>query len=132
MKNLQFFSNQLESKIHTHMQTLKEVKSSATHLCRCTPMLGDLYSEFSRRFEDLKNIEDKMHLVFSLLALNADNAPIDVQLELIGLAVRCSTGKAFQVSITAGVLFISQGREFSKHEETYSEDVGSLSIHLCI
>ena len=59
MRKLQFFSNQLENKILTHMQTLKEVKSSATHLCRYLSMLGDLHGEFSRRFKDFKKLEMK-------------------------------------------------------------------------
>ena len=41
-------------------------------------MLGYLNSEFSRRFEDFKNVEDQMHLIFSLFACNVDNASIDV------------------------------------------------------
>ena len=65
------------------MQALKEVKSTATHLCRYSSMLGDLHSEFSRLFEDFKNIEHEMHLISSPFACNVDNAPIDVQLELI-------------------------------------------------
>ena len=73
-----FFSNQLEKKILIHMQTLKEVKPSATHFCRYSFMLGYLHSEFSRRFEDFKNVEDQMHLIFSLFACNVDNASIDV------------------------------------------------------
>lgn len=85
MRKLQFLSNQLENKVLTHMQTLKEVKPSATHLCRYSSMLGDLHSEFSRRFEDFKNIEDEMHLISSPFACNVNNVPIDVQLELIDL-----------------------------------------------
>lgn len=81
--------------------------------------------------DDLKNIEDEMHPISSPFACNVDNAPIDVQLELID-SVRYSIGRALQVSITAGVLFISQGGESSKHEETCSEDVGSFWIHLCM
>ena len=52
------------------MQTLREVTPSADHLCRYSS-IGALHGEFSRRFEDLKIIEDEMHS--------------DVQLELIDL-----------------------------------------------
>ena len=44
-----------------------------------------MHNEFSRRFEDFKNIEDEMHLIFSPFACNVDNAPIDLHLELIDL-----------------------------------------------
>lgn len=84
MRKVQFLSNQLENKILTHMQTLKEVKPSATHLYRYSSMLG-VFSEFSRRFEDFKNIEDEMHQISSPFACNVDNAHIDVQLGLIDL-----------------------------------------------
>ena len=65
MRKLQFLSNQLKNKILTHMQTLKEVKPSATYLCRYSSMLGDLHNEFSRRFKDFKNIGDEIHLISS-------------------------------------------------------------------
>ena len=48
-------------------------------------MLGDLHSQFSRQFEDFKNIEDEMHLVSTPFACNVDNANLGVQLELINL-----------------------------------------------
>jgi len=85
MRKLQFLSSQLESKTLTHMQTLKEVTPSADHLCRYSSMLGALHGEFSRRFEDLKIIEDEMHMISSPFSCNVDNAPSDVQLELIDL-----------------------------------------------
>ena len=85
MGKLQFLSNQLKNKIFTHMQTLKEVKPSATHLYRYSSMLEKLHSEFSRRFKDIKTIEDEIHLISFPFACNVDNAPIDVQLELIDL-----------------------------------------------
>ena len=59
MRKLQFLSNQLDNKVLTHMQTLKEVKPSATHLCRYSSTLGDLNSEFSRRFENFKTLTMK-------------------------------------------------------------------------
>ena len=85
MRKLQFLSNQLKNKILTHTQTLKQVKPSATYLCRYSSMLGDLHSEFSRRFTDFRNIEDEIHLISSPFACNVDNEPIDVQLELMDL-----------------------------------------------
>ena len=85
MRKLQFLSNQLKNKILTHMQTLKEVKPSATHLCRYSSMLEELHREFSRRFKNFKNIENEIQLISSPFACNVDNAPIDVQLELIDL-----------------------------------------------
>ena len=53
-----------------------------------------------------------------------DNAPIDVQLELIDLQSDTVLAEHFK---SASVLF---GGEFSKHEETCSEDVGSFWIYL--
>lgn len=48
-------------------------------------MLGALHGEFSRRFEDLRTIEDEMHMIFSPFTCSVDNAPSDVQLELTDL-----------------------------------------------
>ena len=51
-------------------------------------MLGEfhpLHGEFSRRFEDFKTVEGEMHMISSPFICSVDNAPIDVQLELIDL-----------------------------------------------
>ncbi|XP_071063277.1 general transcription factor II-I repeat domain-containing protein 2B-like [Pseudochaenichthys georgianus] len=85
MTKMQFLSSQLESNTLTHMQTLKEVTPSADHLRRYSSMLGALHGEFSRRFKDLRKIEDEMQLVSSPFTCSVDNAPSDVQLELIDL-----------------------------------------------
>ena len=131
MRKLQFLSNQLENKIPTHIQTLKEVKPSATHLCNYSSMLGDLHSEFSRfRNLDLENIEDEMHLISSSFACNVDNALIDVQLELMDLqsdTVLVEHSKS--ASLLESYSSLKKG-ELSKHEKTCSEDVGSFCIHL--
>lgn len=76
MRKLQFLSSQLES------NTLKEVTPSADHHHRYSSMLGALHGEFSRRFEDLRTIEDEMHMISSPFTCSVDNAPSDVQLEL--------------------------------------------------
>lgn len=78
-------SSQLESKTLTHMQTLKEVTPSADHLSRYSSMLGALHGEFSGRFEDVRTIEDEMRMISSPFTCSVDNAPSDVQLELIDL-----------------------------------------------
>ncbi|XP_070406856.1 general transcription factor II-I repeat domain-containing protein 2-like [Nothobranchius furzeri] len=85
MRKLQFLSSQLESNTLTDMQTLNEVTPSADHLSRHSSMLGALHGEFSRRFEDLRTIEDEMHMISSPFTCSVDNAPSDVQLELIDL-----------------------------------------------
>ncbi|XP_068449722.1 general transcription factor II-I repeat domain-containing protein 2B-like [Clinocottus analis] len=85
MRRLQFISSQLESNTRTHTLTLKEVTPSADHLCKYSSKLGALHGEFSRRFEDFKTVEDEMHMVSSPFTCSVDNAPSDVQLELIDL-----------------------------------------------
>ncbi|XP_042337051.1 general transcription factor II-I repeat domain-containing protein 2B-like, partial [Plectropomus leopardus] len=85
MRKIQFLSRQLQSNTLTHMQTLKEVTPSADNLCRYSSMLGALHGEFSRRFEDLRTMEDEMHMISSPFTCSVDDAPSDVQLELIDL-----------------------------------------------
>lgn len=96
MTKMQFLSSQLESNTLTHMQTLKEVTPSADHLRRYSSMLGALHGEFSRRFEDLRKIEDEMHLISSPFTCSVDNAPSDVQLELIDLQSDAVLAKHFK------------------------------------
>ena len=81
MRKMQFLSNQLESNILTHMQTLKEVTPSADHLHRYSSILGALDGEFSRRFEDLRTIEDEMHMISSLLICSMEL--IDLQSDAV-------------------------------------------------
>ena len=85
MRKMQFLSSQLESNSLTNMPTLKEVTPSADHLRRYSSMLGALHGELSRRFEDLRTIEDEMNMISSPFTCSVDNAPSDVQLELIDL-----------------------------------------------
>jgi hypothetical protein len=85
MRKMQFLSSQLESNALTQMQTLEEVTPTADHLRRYSSLLGALHGEFSRRFEDLRTIKDEMHMISSPFTCSVDNAPSDVQLELIDL-----------------------------------------------
>ena len=85
MSKLQFLSSQLDSNYLTHFKTLKETPPSAAHLRRYSSMLNALHGEFERRFVDFRSIEDEMHLFSSPFACIVDNAPSDVQLELIDL-----------------------------------------------
>jgi len=48
-------------------------------------MLEALHDEFSRQFLDFKTVEGEMHMISSPFTCSVDNAPIDVQLELIDL-----------------------------------------------
>lgn len=86
MTKLHFLSSQLAGNTLTHMQTLKEVTTpSVDHLRRYSSMLGALHDEFSRRFEDLRTIEDEMRMISSPFTCSVDNAPSDVQLEVMDL-----------------------------------------------
>ncbi|CAL9707747.1 unnamed protein product [Knipowitschia caucasica] len=85
MSKMTLLSSQLENNSLTHMQTLKGVTPSADHLRRYSSMLIALHGEFSRRFEDLRTIEDEMKMISSPFTCSVDNAPSDVQMELIDL-----------------------------------------------
>ena len=54
-------------------------------LKRYSSMLVALHGEFSRRFPDFKTVENEMHMVSSPFTCCVDNAPSDVQMELIDL-----------------------------------------------
>ncbi|XP_069584553.1 general transcription factor II-I repeat domain-containing protein 2B-like [Ranitomeya imitator] len=85
MRKLKFLSSQLKINIITHMPTLKEVTPSADHLDKYSSMFAALHDEFSRRFEDFKAVESEMHMASSPFTCCVDNAPSDIQLELIDL-----------------------------------------------
>ncbi|XP_067950265.1 general transcription factor II-I repeat domain-containing protein 2A-like [Watersipora subatra] len=59
-------------------------------------MVGDLYSEFLRRFEDFKIIEDEIHLISFPFACDVDNVPTDILLELIDLQSDTALGEDFK------------------------------------
>lgn len=85
MRKLQLLSSQVKDNILTHLPTLKEATRSADHLHKYSTMLEALHGEFSRRFQDFKTLESEMHMVSSPFNCNVDNAPSDVQMELIDL-----------------------------------------------
>ena len=85
MTKLQFLSRQLERNNLTHMQTLKEATPSDDNLHKYSSMLEALHVEYSRRFQDFRKMESEMYFISSPLTFNVDDAPSDVQLELIDL-----------------------------------------------
>ena len=85
MTKLQFLSRQQESNYLTHMQTLKELFPSDDNLRRYSSTLRALHGEFSRRFQNFRIMESEMHLISSPFICNVDDAPSDVQLELVDL-----------------------------------------------
>ena len=85
MRKLQLLSSQMKDNILPHLPILKEATPSADRLHRYSSMLEALHGEFSRRFEDFKTVESEMHMVSSPFTCIVDNAPSDVQMELIDL-----------------------------------------------
>lgn len=85
MRKLQLLSSQVKDNILTHLPTLKEATRSADHLHKYSSKLEALHGEFSRRFQDFKTLESEMHMVSSPFNCSVDNAPSDVQMELIDL-----------------------------------------------
>ncbi|XP_074513994.1 general transcription factor II-I repeat domain-containing protein 2A-like [Sebastes fasciatus] len=85
MRKLQLLSSQMKDNILTHLPTLKEATKSADHLDKYSSMLEALHGEFSRRFQDFKTVESEMHMVSSPFTCSVENAPSDVQMELIDL-----------------------------------------------
>ena len=85
MRKLQLLSSQVKDNILTHLPTLKEAKRSGDHLQKYSTMLEALHAEFSRRFQDFKTLESEMHMVSSPFNCSVDDAPSEVQMELIDL-----------------------------------------------
>ncbi|KAM3850152.1 general transcription factor II-I repeat domain-containing protein 2A-like [Diretmus argenteus] len=85
MRKLQLLSSQVKDNILIHLPTLKGATRSADHLHKYSNKLKALHGEFSRRFQDFKTLESEMHMVSSPFNCSVDNAPSDVQMELIDL-----------------------------------------------
>ncbi|KAM4521384.1 general transcription factor II-I repeat domain-containing protein 2A-like [Odontesthes bonariensis] len=85
MRKLELLSSQVKEKVLTHLPTLKAATKSADHLQKYSEMLDALHCEFSRRFQDFKNLESEMLLVSSPFNCSVEKAPSDVQMELIDL-----------------------------------------------
>lgn len=85
MRKLQLLSSQVKDNILTHLPTLKEAKRPGDHLQKYSTILEALHAEFSRRFQDFKTLESEMYMVSSPFNCSVDDAPSEVQMELIDL-----------------------------------------------
>ena len=85
MIKVQLLSCQVKDNILTHLPTLKEAKRPGDHIKKSSTMLEALHAEFSRRFQDFKTLESEMHMVSSPFNCSVDDAPSEVQMELIDL-----------------------------------------------
>ncbi|XP_063802305.1 general transcription factor II-I repeat domain-containing protein 2B-like [Pseudophryne corroboree] len=85
MTKLLLFSRHLRNKQFTHFCTLHQVAVSDENLEKYASSVLDLHGEFSWRFNDFKTIEKDLSLVSSPFTFDVDNAPCDLQLELIDL-----------------------------------------------
>ncbi|XP_071216541.1 general transcription factor II-I repeat domain-containing protein 2B-like [Salvelinus alpinus] len=82
---LLLLTSQVEANNLTHLPTLLVCSLSDDQREKYTLLLRGLNGEFSCRFEDFKVLENDMLLVSSPFTFNVDNAPTDLQLELIDL-----------------------------------------------
>ncbi|CAB4056423.1 unnamed protein product [Lepeophtheirus salmonis] len=71
--------------------------------------------------------QSEMHMVSSPFNCSVDNAPSDVQIELVDLQ-----SGLLQASLTEGLLLLPQRGELSTPEKACLEDFGSLRIRLCL
>ena len=85
IRKLQRLSSQVKDNVLTHLPKLKEAKRPDDHFQQYSSMLEALHSEFSRRFQDFKTLESEMHMVSSPFNFKVDDAPSEMQMELIDL-----------------------------------------------
>ncbi|KAK7886618.1 hypothetical protein WMY93_026239 [Mugilogobius chulae] len=132
MRKLEFLSSQMRENILTHMPTLKEVNPSAEHLKRYSSMLEALHSEFSRRFQDFKIIESEMHMVSSPFSFSVNDAPSDVQMELIDLQSDTLLAEKFR-SVPLNEFYSSLKEENFPHMRRHAQKILVLfgSTYVC-
>ena len=85
MRKLQLLSSQVKDNILTHLPTLKEAKRPGDHLQKYSTTLKAVHAEFSRQFQGFKTLKSEMHMVSFPFNCNVDDAPSEVQMELIDL-----------------------------------------------
>lgn len=93
---LLLLTRQVEANNLTHLPTLLVCSLSDNQQEKYTSLLRAVNSEFSHRFEDFKVLENDMLLVSSPFIFNVDNAPTDLQLELIDLHSNAVFGELFK------------------------------------
>lgn len=132
MRKLQLLSSQVEDNILTHLPTLKEATRSADHLHKYSSMLEALHGEFSRRFQDFKTVESEMHMVSSPFNCSVDNAPSDVQMELIDLQSDTLLAEHFR-SVSLLDFYSSLKEENFPHLRRHSQKILVLfgSTYVC-
>lgn len=132
MRKLQLLSSQVEDNILTHLPTLKEATRSADHLHKYSSMLEALHGEFSRRFQDFKTVESEMHMASSPFNCSVDNAPSDVQMELIDLQSDTLLAEHFR-SVSLLDFYSSLKEENFPHLRRHSQKILVLfgSTYVC-
>ena len=85
MNKLLLFSEQLQNNRLDHFETLKQVNLLKSNKERYVVQLNDLHSEFTRRFSDFRKLKNEFTTVSAPFSISANNAPSEVQLELIDL-----------------------------------------------
>ncbi|XP_029448954.1 general transcription factor II-I repeat domain-containing protein 2-like [Rhinatrema bivittatum] len=82
---LLLFSKQTKGSVFTHFPTLKSRTVSPEQSNKYSSILSNLCADFSLRFRDLEKIEKTLELVACPLACHYEEAPVELQLELIDL-----------------------------------------------
>ncbi|XP_014460030.1 general transcription factor II-I repeat domain-containing protein 2-like [Alligator mississippiensis] len=85
MMKLLLFSHQIGNKEFSNFPTLQQVTVCDQNLEKYMSSLLNLHAELSRQFEDFQMIENDLSLVSSPFTFDVDNAPSELQLELIDL-----------------------------------------------
>jgi len=115
-RKLQLLSSQVEENIFTHFPTLKAATRSADHLHKYSSMLEAVHVEFSK--------ELRVKCTWFLLPSTAVWIMCQVMFRWNSLTcpTDTNTGRALQVSVTAGNVLFPQRGELSTPKEACSED----------
>lgn len=87
MAKLQLFSKQFMEQQLLHFPTLQRRSEhlKSEDFIKYGNTVTDLHNEFSRRFEDFKKIQEDLELVSLPFSFNVDDAPPNIQLQLIDM-----------------------------------------------
>ena len=127
---LLLLTHQVEANNLTHLLTLRVCSLSDDQREEYTSRLRALSCELSRRFEVFKVLKNDMLWVSSPFSFNVDNAPTDLQLELIDLQSGAVIGKLFK-TMSPMRFYASLEQNFPKMHAC-SEDVCTVWVNLCM
>uniref|UniRef100_A0A023F0X1 Proteinral transcription factor ii-i repeat domain-containing protein 2b n=1 Tax=Triatoma infestans TaxID=30076 RepID=A0A023F0X1_TRIIF len=133
MTKLNLFAENFNNKLLNHFPSLQARRESLknTDFFKYSAITQDLHSEFQRRFQDFKAIEKPLSLISQPFNFDVQEAPVEIQLELIDLQSNNLLKENFhsnELSAFYGALNNEHFKHFLNYVQKYLVLFGSTYI----